>query len=90
MNDSSWEFYNRVSSVDLPGRLDKIDNRVSPINIGLQNLQTAISEFKKEIKESVNEKFQTIRDEQAKIQEQQSKQQKGVGSCRYRGNNSNS
>lgn len=45
-----------IKKVDFPNRLDKIDNSVTSINLGIQNLMLQIIEFKNEL----NSKIETI------------------------------
>lgn len=42
-----------IKKVDFPNRLDKIDNSVTSINLGIQNLMLQIIEFKNELNEPV-------------------------------------
>ena len=59
-----------INSVDFPNRLDKLDNTTSSITLSLQNLQTAISDFKKDIQA-----------EQQKLSEKQDKIQNTLWVC---------
>jgi len=36
------DYYSEIKKINFPERLDKIDNQISSINIGVANLQTAI------------------------------------------------
>lgn len=52
-----------IQSVNFPNRLDKLDNTVSAINIGIQNLQTAQSTSEKNILEELKENKKVIESE---------------------------
>jgi chromosome segregation ATPase len=69
------ELRDYIDSVDFPNRLDKLDNTTSSINVSIQNLQTSISEFKKEIKESIGEQLNSVQADQSRIIQKQDKQQ---------------
>lgn len=43
-----------IRKIDFPSRLDKIDNTVSAINLGLQNVQSRVSDSERNIKETVS------------------------------------
>jgi ABC-type transporter Mla subunit MlaD len=42
-----------IRKIDFPSRLDKIDNTVSAINLGLQNVQLRLSDTERNMKESI-------------------------------------
>jgi len=44
---------NSIKKIDFPSRLDKIDNTISGINIGIQNLQTKIIDIEKTLYASI-------------------------------------
>jgi len=63
-----------IDKIDFPSRLDKIDNTISSINIGLQNLQGIVNDIQREqphrfeqIEKLVNEKINWIQKKQEKL-----------------------
>lgn len=57
------DYYSEIKKINFPERLDKIDNQISAINIGVGNLQTAIQNIQTkldEVQSSVNSLSQSI------------------------------
>jgi chromosome segregation ATPase len=57
------DYYSEIKNINFPERLDKIDNQISAINIGVGNLQTAIQNTLTKldaVQSSVNSLSQTI------------------------------
>lgn len=57
------DYYSEIKKINFPERLDKIDNQISSINIGVGNLQTAIQNTQTKldaVQSSVNSINQTI------------------------------
>lgn len=57
------DYYSEIKKINFPERLDKIDNQISAINIGVGNLQTAIQNTQTKldaVQSSVNSINQTI------------------------------
>jgi len=50
---SNTEFVNLINGINFPSRLDKIDNTVSAINIGIQNTQTKVETIDRELKDKI-------------------------------------
>jgi hypothetical protein len=50
---SNTEFVNLINGINFPSRLDKIDNTVSGINIGIQNTQTKVETIDRELKDKI-------------------------------------
>jgi len=72
--DKVTKLLNYIEKVDFPSRLDKIDNTISSINIGLQNIQGIVSDIQREqprrfeqIEKLVNEKINSIQKKQEKL-----------------------
>mgnify|MGYP000388838501 FL=1 len=62
-----------IQKVDFPSRLDKIDNTISSINIGLQNLQGNVNDIQREqqrrfeqLEKLLTEKMNELQDKQIK------------------------
>ena len=47
----------KLDKVDFPVRLDKIDNSVASINVGVQNIQGRVDSLEKNLKEDLNNKL---------------------------------
>jgi hypothetical protein len=62
--EKTTELIRKIEAVDFPSRLDKIDNTVSSINQGLQNVLSRIDAFERNIDDKIkllrNELTQTI------------------------------
>jgi chromosome segregation ATPase len=43
------DYFSDIKKINFPERLDKIDNQISAINIGLGNIQTSIQQFQSKI-----------------------------------------
>lgn len=56
INSSIRAYFEKISGIDFPSRLDKIDNQISSINIGIGNLQTSIQR----LNNLTNEKFEKL------------------------------
>ena len=57
------DYYSEIKKINFPERLDKIDNQISAINIGIGNLQTVIQNTQTKVdtvQSSVNSLSQTI------------------------------
>ena len=52
METTVSDFYSEIRRINFPERLDKIDNQISAINIGIGNLQTAIQQIQGKIESS--------------------------------------
>ncbi|WP_271394062.1 coiled-coil domain-containing protein [Aequorivita sinensis] len=49
-----------IEKVDFPNRLDKLDNTVSAINLGIQNTQTALVNMESAIRKNSDKQFEII------------------------------
>lgn len=58
LTKNNEELVSEIRKIDFPSRLDKIDNTVSAINLGLQNVQLRVSDSERNLKENItnNEK----------------------------------
>ena len=52
-----------IEGVNFPNRLDKLDNTVSAINLGVQNLQSVVSTSQKNILEKLKENNEGLKEE---------------------------
>jgi hypothetical protein len=50
---SNSDFINVIGRIDFPARLDKIDNSVAGMNIGIQNTQTTVATLDRELKDKM-------------------------------------
>lgn len=64
------EFVNKVESltktiesVNFPNRLDKLDNTVSAINLGIQNIQSSVANTEKTLLDEIDKNRETIKSE---------------------------
>lgn len=62
------EFVNKVvsltktiESVNFPNRLDKLDNTVSAINLGIQNIQSSVANTEKTLLDEIGKNMETIK-----------------------------
>lgn len=46
-------YYEKIGSINFPERLDKLDNTISGINIGIQNLQAGMRDLDKKVTSSI-------------------------------------
>jgi hypothetical protein len=72
LEKSISDYFQEIKKINFPDRLDKIDNQISSINIGVGNLQTAIQNTQMKIdtvQSSVNEAKHSIEKKQADNQE---------------------
>ena len=53
LTNKNEELVNEIRRIDFPARLDKLDNTVSAINLGLQNVQSRLSDTERNIKETL-------------------------------------
>ena len=49
LRDQIEAYYKNIEKIKFPERLDKIDNVISAINIGIQNIQTRVGDFERQI-----------------------------------------
>lgn len=49
LRDQIEAYYKRIEEINFPERLDKIDNVISAINIGIQNIQTRVGDFERQM-----------------------------------------
>ena len=49
--------FEKLDKVDFPVRLDKIDNSVASINVGVQNIQGRVDSLENNLKEDLNNKL---------------------------------
>lgn len=61
------DYYSEIKKINFPERLDKIDNQISAINIGIANLQTAIQETQRRIETGFNATSEIIQQAREKI-----------------------
>jgi len=54
LKDGIHDALDKISQVDFPSRLDKLDNTVSAVSIGVQNLRTDIHDLSKKFEEIEN------------------------------------
>ncbi len=53
LTKNNEDLVGEIRKIDFPSRLDKIDNTVSAINLGLQNVQSRLSDNERNIKETL-------------------------------------
>jgi chromosome segregation ATPase len=63
LGKSISDYYSEIKKINFPERLDKIDNQISSINIGVGNLQTAIQETQRRIETGFEATIQNIKKE---------------------------
>lgn len=61
------DYYSEIIKINFPERLDKIDNQISAINIGIANLQTAIQGTQRRIETGFNTTSESIQKAREKI-----------------------
>lgn len=61
------DYYSEIKRINFPDRLDKIDNQISAINIGIANLQTAIQETQRRIETGFKATSESIQQAREKI-----------------------
>ena len=59
LRDELRDVFNKISQVNFPARLDKLDNTVSAVNIGVQNLGTDIHDLFQKVEE-VGDRFASL------------------------------
>jgi len=60
LNESSTRLVEKIEKVDFPSRFNKLEDRVSSINQGLQNTQTRISEIEGNLKDDIQTKSNEV------------------------------
>lgn len=65
----------RTSVLKGGSRRAKLDNTTSSINVGIQNTQNSLYEFKRELKETVEEQLNSVQEKQSMIIQKQDTQQ---------------
>lgn len=61
LEKSISEYFQEIKKINFPERLDKIDNQISSINIGLGNLQTSIQRSQEKTEKGFDETNQNVR-----------------------------
>jgi len=61
LEKSISEYFYEIKKINFPDRLDKIDNQISSINIGLGNLQTSIQRSQEKIENGFDETNQNLK-----------------------------
>ena len=82
VNKRIADYAEYVEGVDFPGRLDKIDNQISSINIGIGNTQTAIEKNADQQMNEFKALAKVIEENQKTAQEQQEKLKKEISTNR--------
>jgi chromosome segregation ATPase len=61
------DYYTEIKKINFPERLDKIDNQISAINIGIANLQTAVQETQRRIETGFKTTSESIQQSREKL-----------------------